>query len=112
MFVDFSRFFCVLVLLLNMDPSPVKYFCLKTISFYLPTGNYTVSILSFKNKKKIPQLQIKKGKKKKEIDDLFLSLAYISLSGNTLAFPFRASYLSFDNTIKQLSLSLSLPRKK
>jgi len=63
--------------------------------------------LQKKKTKKNPQLQIKKGKKKKEIDDLFLSLAYISLSGNTLAFPFRASYLSFDNTIKQLSLSLS-----
>jgi hypothetical protein len=65
MFVDFSRFFCVLVLLLNMDPSPVKYFCLKTISFFLPTGNYTVSILSFKKKIKNSTVTDKKRKKEK-----------------------------------------------
>jgi hypothetical protein len=61
--------------------------------------------------KKIKNSTVTDKKRKKEIDDLFLSLAYISLSGNTLAFPFRASYLSFDNTIKQLSLPLSPPEK-
>jgi hypothetical protein len=69
-FIDvcgFFKVFCVLVLLLNMDPSPVKYFCLKTISFFLPTGNYTVSILSFKKKiKKIKNSTVTDKKRKKE----------------------------------------------
>jgi hypothetical protein len=50
-------------------------------------------------------------KKERKIDNIFSSL-YISLSGYPLAFPSRASYSSFDNSISNSLCFFLSPKKK